>query len=76
MSNFICERCGVTQVDSDRGYVAGCAHYPPDHKRMVTAHFGGDHPTAQAFHDGAWYKTAKAKAQGRAIHPISWEERQ
>jgi len=30
MSNFICEKCGVYCMDTPRGYVSGCEHYPPD----------------------------------------------
>ncbi len=28
MSNFICEKCGVAILDSPRGYITGCEHYP------------------------------------------------
>ena len=28
MSNFICEKCGVSILDSDMGYITGCEHYP------------------------------------------------
>jgi hypothetical protein len=34
MSNFVCAKCGVVCVDSDRGYVSGCEHYPPDVKPL------------------------------------------
>ena len=30
MSNFNCEQCGIPSVDSSRGYISGCKHYPPD----------------------------------------------
>jgi hypothetical protein len=30
MSNFICDLCGASIIDSDRGYTAGCEHYPKD----------------------------------------------
>jgi hypothetical protein len=74
MSCFSCEKCGVTQVDKDLvGYVAGCAHYPPEHTGFVTVFFGGDVPSARAFYDGAWYKSKEAKAQGRAVHPVTWD---
>lgn len=75
MSNFACEQCGVTQDDRDGvGYVAGCSHYPPHHKRPVEVSFGGDTPTATAFYDGAWYKSEEAKKQGRAVHPVTWRD--
>lgn len=28
MSNFECEKCGTAIIDSPRGYVTGCDHYP------------------------------------------------
>jgi hypothetical protein len=28
VSNFICEECGAKVVDSPRGYITGCEHYP------------------------------------------------
>ena len=30
MSNFHCEICGAICGDSEKGYVTGCEHYPPD----------------------------------------------
>lgn len=30
MSNFSCEKCGAECIDSHRGYITGCEHYPPD----------------------------------------------
>ena len=73
MSNFNCEICGKEQIDSDHGFVSGCQHHPPEHKRFVNVHFGGD-KYATAFYDNGWYKSAKAKANLRAVHPISWKE--
>lgn len=35
MSNFKCEHCGTDCIDSPRGYVIGCEHYPPDAKKQV-----------------------------------------
>lgn len=32
MSNFNCEHCGAACIDSPRGYVTGCEHYPADVK--------------------------------------------
>jgi hypothetical protein len=52
MSNFICEKCGVTQVDSPTGYVSGCCHYPPHHSRKVTIDYGGGCET-KAFYVGS-----------------------
>lgn len=34
MSNFYCEKCGIPVIDSNKGYIAGCKHYPPDIKPM------------------------------------------
>ena len=30
MSNFICEHCGTSVIDSAHGYKSGCEHYTPD----------------------------------------------
>lgn len=30
MSNFICANCGAECIDTDRGYITGCEHYPAD----------------------------------------------
>jgi hypothetical protein len=30
MSSFYCEKCGAPCIDTERGYVSGCEHYPPD----------------------------------------------
>ena len=30
MSNFACDKCGVTCQDTPRGYITGCEHYPPN----------------------------------------------
>lgn len=40
MSSFICEFCGMTCIDSDKGYVTGCKHYPAEVKPgSFQAHF-------------------------------------
>ena len=31
MSNFTCPHCGKDIIDSPRGYITGCEHYPIDH---------------------------------------------
>lgn len=31
MSNFTCPHCGTNIIDSPRGYITGCEHYPIDH---------------------------------------------
>lgn len=28
MSNFYCDKCGKAIIDSPRGYITGCIHYP------------------------------------------------
>jgi hypothetical protein len=30
MSSFACDQCGAFCWDTDRGYITGCEHYPPD----------------------------------------------
>ncbi len=30
MSHFVCEQCGLLLIDTDRGYINGCEHYPAD----------------------------------------------
>ena len=30
MSHFNCEKCGTLLIDTDRGYITGCEHYPAD----------------------------------------------
>lgn len=76
MNSFECKKCKRTQVINEFGFaLAGCSHHPPQHTDFVTVFFGGDTPPAKAYHDGAWYKSPKAKAQGKAIHPIAWDAR-
>lgn len=73
MSCFECKVCGVAQVDDcERGYIAGCAHHPPEHRRFVRVFFGGDAAPVKAFYDGAWYKSSRSKKNGLAIHPTHW----
>lgn len=78
MSNFACKKCGVTQQDSERGYVAGCCHYPPENSRPVLLCFGGDDTLdTKGFYwapEGAWYKSDRAKASKNSVHPITWQE--
>jgi hypothetical protein len=28
MSNFKCDKCGTDIIDSEKGYITGCIHYP------------------------------------------------
>ena len=35
MSSFICEKCGIKNLDSPQGYIAGCHHYPPEFDGMI-----------------------------------------
>ena len=30
MSSFKCEGCNTDIIDTQKGYVTGCSHYPPD----------------------------------------------
>jgi hypothetical protein len=73
MSNFDCGKCGRTQQDSERGYIAGCVHYPPPSMATVEVSFGGDDDWVQAIQrNGVWYRSLKSMSQGRAIHPVAW----
>lgn len=73
MSNFTCSRCGIANIDSPTGYVAGCQHYPPENGRYVVVSFDGETFDARAFYRGSgWYKSTKASFEHRAIHPVAW----
>lgn len=37
MSNFTCEHCASPVLDSPKGYVTGCEHYPIPNKPVVTS---------------------------------------
>ena len=40
MSSFICEYCGEHILDSEKGYITGCKHYPlPEKINMTTTTF-------------------------------------
>jgi hypothetical protein len=28
MSSFLCDKCGAAIIDTDKGYVTECVHYP------------------------------------------------
>lgn len=73
MSNFACGKCGIANIDSPTGYVAGCQHYPPENRRYVVVSFDGEAFDARAFYRGSgWYKSIKASFEHRAIHPVAW----
>lgn len=73
MSNFLCDKCGIANIDSPTGYVAGCQHYPPEHGRYVVVSFGGDTFDGSAFYDGiAWFTSAQGYIEHRAVHPVAW----
>lgn len=77
MSHFACPHCGAAQIDSPRGYVAGCSHYPPEgdlRGKLVAVYFGGG-LAAKAFYCGAWYKSERARREGKAVHPVRWDAR-
>lgn len=38
MSNFICDKCGKSCIDSPKGYVSGCEHYPADNVILFSAY--------------------------------------
>jgi len=63
MSSFTCEKCCVDNLDSDRGYIQGCAHWPPErdgrylvvierreHPRVVN----GAYSATRIYKDGKW----------------------
>ena len=73
MSNFNCPICNVPQIDSPRGYIAGCSHYPPEHKGTVTLRFDDDgERDCKGFYDGGFYVSRKARDEGRYVHPVRW----
>jgi hypothetical protein len=73
MSNFTCSRCGIANIDSPTGYVAGCAHYPPRQGRYVFVSFDGETFDDRAFYSGIdWYRSMEDAFEHRAIHPVAW----
>jgi hypothetical protein len=76
MSHFACDKCGVTQVDSPQGYIAGCCHHPPEDGRTVVLKFGGDGRFDRTgFYvksHGAFYANEKSMNQRAAVHPVEW----
>lgn len=40
MSNFMCEICGTTIIDTPKGYMTGCSHHPIDNSKDCTCHAG------------------------------------
>ena len=73
MSNFNCPHCRVPQIDSTQGYIAGCAHFPPEHLETVTLRFDDDgERDCEGFYDGGFYVSRKARDEGRAVHPVRW----
>jgi hypothetical protein len=73
MSNFTCSRCGIANIDSPTGYVAGCQHYPPDNSRCVLVSFDGETFRSSAFYSGIdWYRSMEDAFEHRAIHPVAW----
>ena len=75
MSNFNCDRCSLPQIDSPRGYIAGCAHHPPDERQIVEISFDGETWPQRARHDGAgFYTSVFYKLEGQYVHPVMWRE--
>lgn len=35
MSSFCCPKCGAYCLDTERGYITGCRHFPPDAPAQV-----------------------------------------
>lgn len=78
MTVFRCEKCGITQCDSEHGYTSGCQHYPPDNSGLVIMLFGGDgsHDVEGYYwaSEGAWYRRGKSRMTSNAVHPIAWRD--
>ena len=74
MSHFNCDKCGVIQVDSRHGYIAGCHHYPPDFPFTVLLKFDetGERDAYGFFEDGGFYLTQVGKELGLVVNPIRW----
>ena len=72
MSNFACEICGVTQVDSTQGYIEGCGHIPSTIGGDREVEFG-DGGWVDAVTDGVnWAYSHESIAAGKVIHPKRW----
>jgi len=41
MSNFRCDICGKNILDSPRGYVTGCPHYPLSERTTLSPNLKG-----------------------------------
>lgn len=64
MSHFICPECGAHIVDSPRGYLSGCSHYPMESRnhrlsandycnsKLAEAHLPQTHAANRPLSDG------------------------
>lgn len=41
MSSFYCEKCGEAIIDTPRGYITGCKHYPLEEKSVLSPNMKG-----------------------------------
>ena len=74
MGNFACPKCGVIQQDSERGYVAGCSHYPPIDSVPVTLRFDetGERDRTGWAVGGVFYVSKRGEREFRSVHPLKW----
>lgn len=74
MSNFACEKCGVIQHDSQRGYVAGCCHYPPMDGVPVMLRFDetGKRDRLGWSRNGVFYVSDHGEREQLTVHPVRW----
>ncbi len=78
MSHFQCDKCGIAQIDSPIGYIAGCCHYPPENGREVLLMFGGDGSLdRKGFYSrsrSAFFYSRESMRRGLAVHPVQWRD--
>ena len=76
MSHFNCDKCGVIQVDSRHGYIAGCHHHPPEFPFRVLLEFdeSGERSASGLYNDvdSAFYLKQGSKVSKSAVHPVRW----
>ena len=72
MSNIACETCGRPQVESPAGYVAGCAHHPPENECELIMEFG-DGKWSYGIYSHSFAFSTESAADGRAVHPVAWQ---
>lgn len=61
MSSFICDRCGILNIDSDNGFIEGCRHHLPEKNGRYEVKFTNLNDSEvssyhRSFMDGAFYE--------------------